>query len=40
MRFSAGATFRLDMDKRIDLLPVRVPSLRRAALSASDGRLR
>jgi hypothetical protein len=33
-------TFLLDMDKRIDLLPVPVPSPRRAALSASDGRSR
>ncbi|MGW4048142.1 hypothetical protein [Streptomyces sp. NPDC004721] len=33
-------TFRLDMDKRIDLLPVPVPSPRRAVLSASDGRWR
>ncbi|SFG79833.1 hypothetical protein SAMN02787118_12924 [Streptomyces mirabilis] len=40
MRLSARATFRLDVDKRIDLLPVPLPSLRRAALSASDGRSR
>ncbi|GED89945.1 hypothetical protein TNCT6_70300 [Streptomyces sp. 6-11-2] len=31
---------RLDMAKRINLLPVPVPSPRRAALSASDGRSR